>query len=228
MPSFTCLSFRVLLGVSLFFLAACSAATQPTARSSADFVEVDGILVSPAVTVVPAGQVASVLWNESVSATAYELTAPVSVQIACNTTSAEFAKTVARYQLRVTADPEGAFRQRFLEEIRGYWLDKPKSYLDSYQYLPAEKSVLEKNGQYVLYIQPGHERIGATYLFYANQRVFELELKSVEGGGWGPLSSLIAEHLAFRMDGATIDQVYFSPKYPPAKLLALFESGALR
>ena len=75
---------------------------------------------------------------------------------------------------------------------------------------------------------PGHEREGATYRFYANSHVFELELKSVEGGGWGPLSSLIAEHLAFRESDETIDQIYFEPKYSPMKLMALIESGSLR
>ncbi len=227
MPSATRWSRKVLLGVPIVLLAACAVTTQPTVRSSASYVQLDGMLVSPAVTVTPAGQVTSQLWSESVSTTAYELTAPVSVQISCNMFSGEFAKTIARYQLRVTADPELKFRKRFLEDIYQYWREKPKSYLDSYKYLPAEKSVLEKSGRYLLYIQPGHERLGATYLFYANQRVFELELKSVEGGGWGPLTALIAEHLAFRVDDETIDQIYFEPKYPPVKLLALYESGAL-
>ena len=116
----------------------------------------------------------------------------------------------------------------FLDEIYRYWRDQPQGYLDSYQYLPADKSVLEKNGRFVLYIKPGHERDGATVLFYANHRVFELELKSVEGGGWGPLSSLVAGHLAFREDGETIDGLYFELKYSPVKLMALIESGALQ
>jgi hypothetical protein len=153
----------------------------------------------------------------------------VSVQIACyGTSSGEWATRPANYQLRVTPDPELHFRKLFLDEIYQYWRDQPQSYLESYQYLPADKSVIEKNARYVLYIKPGHERAGATYLFYANNHVFELEFKSVDGGGWGPLSSLIAEHVAFREEGETIDQIYFEPKYPPVKLMALIESGALR
>lgn len=146
----------------------------------------------------------------------------MSVQVACyGTISGEWAT-------RVTPDPELHFRKLFLDEIYRYWQGQPPSYLESYQYLPADKSVLEKNARYVLYIKPDHELEGATYLFYANDHVFELEFKSVEGGGWGPLDSLIAEHVAFRQEGETIDRIYFEPKYSPVKLMALIESGALR
>jgi hypothetical protein len=44
----------------------------------------------------------------------------------------------------------------------------------------------------------------------------------------GPLSALIAEHLAFRVDGETIDRIDFDPKYSPVKLVALYESGVWR
>lgn len=207
----------------------CASANHRVALTAENSTDVDGLLLSRAVSVVPAGQTRSQLWNEPVSSTAYDLTAPVSVQVACNgTRPGEWATHVARYQVRVTADPELHFRKLFLDEIYRYWRGQTQGYLDSYQHLPADKSVLEKNGRYVLYMKPGHERDGATYLFYANNRVFELELKSVEGGGWGPLSSLIAEHLAFREAGETIDQIYFEPKYSPVKLMALIESGALR
>lgn len=207
----------------------CASAHQRAPLTAENATDVDGLLVSSAVTVVPAGESRSQLWNESVPSTAYELTAPVSVQIACyGTTSGEWATRVARYQLRVTPDPELRFRKLFLDEIYQYWRGQSQGYLDSYQNLPADKSVVEKNGRYVLYIKPGHERVGATYLFYANNHVFELELKSVAEGGWGPLSSFVAEHLAFREAAETIDQIYFEPKYPPAKLIALIESGALR
>lgn len=207
----------------------CASANHRTTLTAENATDIDGLLISRAVSIVPAGQIHSQLWNEPVSSTAYDLTAPVSVQVACyGTTSGEWATHVATYQLRVTSDPELHFRKLFLDEIYEYWRAQPQGYLDSYQYLPADKSVLEKNGRYVLYIKPGHERDGATYLFYANSRVFELELKSVAGGGWGPLSSLIAERLAFREAGETIDQIFFEPKYSPVKLMALIESGALR
>ena len=207
----------------------CASATKRAVLILDKTTDIDGLLLSSAVTAVPAGQTRSQLWNESVSSSAYDLTAPVSVQTACyGSTSGEWATHVARYQLRVTPDPDLHFRKRFLDEIYQYWRSQSQSYLESYQYLPADKSVLEKNGRYVLYIKPGHEREGAAYRFYANHRVFELELKSVEGGGWGPLSSLIAEHVAFREAGETIDQIYFEPKYSPVKLMALIESGDLR
>lgn len=207
----------------------CASANHRVALTAENSTNVDGLLLARAVRVVPTGQTRSHLWNEPVSSTTYDLTAPVTVQTACyGTTSGKWATQVARYQLRVTPDPELHFRQLFLDEIHRYWRGQTQGYLDSYQYLPADKSVLEKNGRYVLYMKPGHERDGATYLFYANHRVFELELKSVEGGGWGPLSSLIEEHLAFREAGETIEPIYFEPKYSPVKLMALIESGALR
>lgn len=175
------------------------------------------MLFSPAVTITPNGP------------STYDLTAPVSVQVACyNTSRAEFATQAAHYELRVTPDPDGTLRKAFIDEIYQYWHEQPKSYLDDYQYLPADKSILEKRGRYVLYVRPDNERPGATYRFYANDHVFELELKSVEGDGWGPLSSLIAEHIAFREQGETFDRIYFEPKYPPAKLMALYEAGTLR
>ena len=207
----------------------CASSNRRASRDITKSTNIDGLLLSSAVTIVPAGQTRSQLWNESVASTAYDLSAPVSVQIACyGTTSGEWATQPARYQLRVTPDPERHFRKRFLDEIDQYWRGQTQSYLESYQYLPADKSVLEKNARFVLYIKPGHERAGATYLFYANNHVFELEFKSVDGNGWGPLSSLIAEHVAFREEGETIDQICFEPKYSPAKLMALIESGALR
>jgi hypothetical protein len=215
--------------VTFILLLATGCINTGAARYTAKSTNIDGLLLSSAVTVVPAGQSRSQLWSESVASAAYDLSAPVSVQIACNgTTSGEWATRAARYQLRVTPDPELHFRKLFLDEIYRYWRDQPRSYLESYQYLPADKSVLEKNARYVLYIKPGHERPGATYLFYANNHVFELEFKSVAGDGSGPLSSFIAEHVAFREDGETIDQIYFEPQYSPLKLMALIESGALR
>ena len=207
----------------------CASITPPAAFDVTKATDVEGLLLSSAVTVVEVGQTQSQLWHQPVASTTYDLTAPVSVQVACYvTTSGEWATRRARYRLRVTPDQDLRFRKIFLDEIHGYWRDQPSSYLASYQYLPADKSVLEKNGRYILYIKPGHERDGATYLFYANHHVFELELKTVEGGGWGPLSSLIAEHVAFREGGEIFEQIYFEPKYPPSKLIEEIESGALR
>jgi hypothetical protein len=214
---------------ALLLVIGCASINPRTSFDVTKSTDVGGLLLSSAVTVVAIGPTRSQLWDQPVESTTYDLTVPVSVQIACyGTTSGEWATRRASYRLRVTSDPDLRFRKLFLDEIYRYWRGQPPSYLTSYRYLPADKSVLEKNGRYVLYIKPGHEREGAVYLFHASNRVFELELTSVEGGGWGPLSSLIAEHVAFREDGEIVDQIYFEPKYPPARLIAQIESGALR
>ena len=193
-----------------------------------EYREIDGLLLSSAVQAVPAGSVETTLWGETVAANAYKLTAPVSVQVECNIVSAKFAQAVVHYELRVVPDPDLRFRKRFLREIYDYWKTQDESYLQSYEHLPAEKSVVEKNGRYLLYVRSDHEREGATYRFHANGRLFELELERLESPGWGPLSSLIAEHVAFLENGETIADVYFEPKFPPKNLLALIESDRLR
>lgn len=215
--------------VAVFLVVGCASAKPRAAFDVTKATDIGGLLISSEVTVIATGQTQSHLWDEPVTSTTYDLTAPVSVQIACyGTISGEWATKQANYRLRVTPDPDLRLRKIVLNEICRYWRGQTPSYLASYENLPADKSVIEKNGRYILYIKPGNEREGATYLFYANDHVFELELKSVEGGGWGPLSSLVAEHLAFREGGEIIDQIYFEPKYPPEKLIAEIESGTLR
>lgn len=194
-----------------------------------EYTPLDGLLVSQHVTAVREGAAETQLWGETVTATRYALTAPVDVQIECNgTSSGTYEQQVARYELRVVADPDLRLRKQFLREIYDYWKAQPADALASSESFSADMGVVEKNGRYLLYSKPDHQREGATYRFHANQRLFEIELKSVEGGGWGPLSSLIAEHLAFLEGGETIDQVYFEPKFPLRTLLALYEANALR
>src|ERR1043165_4659323 len=94
---------RGVLPLVFIFFCSCTSTVRPVSLMGAEYAALDGMLLSPKVTVAPVGQVRTELWGEVASASAYDLSAPVSVQTAGNgTTSATFATAIAKYQVRVT------------------------------------------------------------------------------------------------------------------------------
>lgn len=133
--------------VAALLLLALGAGCASSSAPKIEYTPLAGLLVSQHVTAVPESAAEAQLWGETVTAARYALTAPVDVQIECNGTSlGNYEQQVARYELRVVADPDLRFRKQFLREIYDYWKAKPADYLASYEYLPAEMGVVEKNG----------------------------------------------------------------------------------
>jgi hypothetical protein len=156
----------------------------------------------------------------------FSVVAPVKVQTACiNASRAVYGTAVARYSLSVAPDPTDVARRTFLRQIQTYWKAKSHDELRDYKYLPAEKFLWMKSGQYVLYSQPDNELPNATYLLYSSRKVIRLTFEGFQSGdGWGGLSTFLHDHMLVQYPKTQI-RCGYTPEISPGQFLARYKNG---